>query len=94
MAKDRPGTRALSLQCQVVAEGRDGIFRTCPECSGALDLHQPSLDHPSRLLGTCPGCGTWTIIDEVPEEGRLLVVRLPAVPNLMRALRPTGGAGA
>ncbi|MFO0954329.1 MAG: hypothetical protein U0835_24860 [Isosphaeraceae bacterium] len=35
----------------------------CSHCQGVLDRHQPDSDQPSRLLGTCPDCGLWHLID-------------------------------
>ncbi|WZO99195.1 zinc ribbon domain-containing protein [Isosphaeraceae bacterium EP7] len=31
----------------------------CRDCGGPLEIHQPSVDHPERLLGTCADCGDW-----------------------------------
>jgi hypothetical protein len=37
----------------------------CVGCHGPLERHQPDLDRPDRLLGTCPDpdCGAWYLID-------------------------------
>jgi hypothetical protein len=35
----------------------------CDCCQSVLDLHQPDPDRPDRLLGTCPECGSWFLID-------------------------------
>jgi hypothetical protein len=35
----------------------------CVRCPSTLERHQPDGDRPDRLLGTCPGCGAWYLID-------------------------------
>jgi len=35
----------------------------CPDCRGVLELHQPDQRLPERLLGTCPRCSAWFLID-------------------------------
>ncbi len=41
---------------------------TCHGCSETLDIEQPSAERPDRLLGVCPSCGAWEII-EIVEPG-------------------------
>lgn len=36
----------------------------CACCEGTLDVHQPEPERPERLLGTCPDCGAWYLIDD------------------------------
>lgn len=45
----------------------------CPHCDEPLVLHQPDADQPDRLLGTCPDCRAWFLIDSEAE----VMVRLP-----------------
>ena len=40
----------------------------CPGCRESLDLHQPDPSRPERLLGTCPSCGSWFIIDAATDR--------------------------
>ena len=35
----------------------------CPSCRTPLDLHQPDLRRPEHLMGTCPECGTWCLLN-------------------------------
>ena len=37
----------------------------CVRCQSTLERHQPDEEQPDRLLGTCPGCGAWYLIDLV-----------------------------
>jgi hypothetical protein len=37
----------------------------CPGCGAPLELHQPDPECPERLLGTCPRCGGWFLLDGV-----------------------------
>lgn len=41
----------------------------CLNCDGALCWHQPDPDQPSRLLGTCPACGAWHILEDSAGDG-------------------------
>jgi NAD-dependent SIR2 family protein deacetylase len=60
----------------------------CLRCHTLLELHQPVIDDPSRLIGTCPNCqgsdGAWHVID-MPGPGHdddTLIVLLPP-PGLL-----------
>ena len=35
----------------------------CRNCGSDLDLHQPDLEMPERILGTCDECKTWYLFD-------------------------------
>ena len=45
----------------------------CVSCNDSLVIHQPDEVRPSRLLGTCPECGAWFLID----ADRSVMIRLP-----------------
>jgi hypothetical protein len=34
----------------------------CLRCEGPLDRHQPDVQQPDRVLGTCPTCGAWYLL--------------------------------
>ena len=53
----------------------------CPECRGDLDIHQPDVELPDRLLMTCDRCKAWFIADG---EGRI-----KTAIALERLTRPT-----
>ncbi len=58
---------------------RGGAFAytaDCPDCGNPLDLHQPDPFSPDRILGVCPNCGRWVLID-VGSGGRLILKKLP-----------------
>ncbi len=40
-----------------------GVAR-CLSCKEDLALHQPDVERPDRLLGTCHECGRWYLIDD------------------------------
>lgn len=51
----------------------------CAHCQTPLEHHQPDVEQPDRLLGTCSGCGAWYLIDlqavvmiELPETASLV----------------------
>jgi hypothetical protein len=35
----------------------------CPSCQDRLTVHQPDVERPDRLLGTCPSCSARYLID-------------------------------
>jgi uncharacterized protein YbaR (Trm112 family) len=68
----------------------------CPGCHDQLVVHQPDEQAPGRLLGTCPSCSAWYLIDAVaalmvrlPDEGTIRDVG--AAPKLRVAPEHVGG---
>jgi hypothetical protein len=53
----------------------------CPDCSHPLEIHQPGLGLPTRLLGICVLCRAWLLID-INDQGRTKTTRLPRPPAL------------
>ncbi len=49
----------------------------CPDCEGALVLHQPDVRNPDRLLGVCKRCSDWFLMDLRPDQTAWMVVTLP-----------------
>lgn len=49
----------------------------CPGCRAGLNVHQPEPDQPDRLLGTCPGCGLWSLIVVVADDDQVALYPLP-----------------
>jgi len=35
----------------------------CLACGELLSIHQPDVNAPERLLGTCDACGAWHLVD-------------------------------
>jgi hypothetical protein len=35
----------------------------CPSCHDGLGLHQPDAESPDHLLGVCPECRGWFLVD-------------------------------
>jgi hypothetical protein len=35
----------------------------CPNCGYRMSVHQPDPQSPERLLGTCPACKSWYLMD-------------------------------
>jgi hypothetical protein len=46
---------------------------SCPACCDDLEIHQPDEQQPERLLGLCPSCCAWFLID----FSAAVMVRLP-----------------
>jgi hypothetical protein len=70
----------------------DQVHR-CLRCGGPLELHQPVIEEPDRLIGICLECrgvrSSWHVIDLPPsgESGGAVIVLLPDAPSI-EANRP------
>ncbi len=53
----------------------------CLACGELLLIHQPDINAPERLLGTCDTCGAWHVID----CDRAVMVLLPDTDGLRNA---------
>ena len=88
MAAKKPGPVALTIAVEKAAESVGGPSRwLCLECHDVLDVHQPDAANPARLLGTCPECGEWYVLDfeESLDEPQCLMLHLPTADDLRRA---------
>jgi hypothetical protein len=54
-------TPLASFEC-VRFECSDEVL--CANCQTPLDRHQPDIEQPDRLLGTCCECRCWYLIDD------------------------------
>ncbi len=61
------------------AEAPNGTL--CLVCGELLSLHQPEINSPERLLGTCDACGSWHLVD----LDRAITVLLPDADGLRTA---------
>lgn len=61
----------------------------CHACQSELDLHQPDVTDPDRLLGICGGCGAWSLIQIASSGGSAQVVELPGPAALSRTFDTT-----
>lgn len=52
----------------------------CQLCEAPLSIHQPDINAPERLLGTCDACGSWHLID----CDRAITVLLPDAVGLRK----------
>jgi hypothetical protein len=55
----------------------------CVSCTDPLVLHQPDEACPDRLLGTCPECGVWFLIDRAQD----FMLQLPTKHTLRNRIR-------
>jgi len=62
-------------------DSEDPADPECLACGESLWIHQPDIDTPERLLGTCDGCGAWHLID----GDRAITVLLPDGDGLRNA---------
>lgn len=55
----------------------------CTVCHQPLDLHQPDVEQPDRLLATCGNCGAWHLLQQPDHGKKSLLARLPDFPELL-----------
>jgi hypothetical protein len=80
------GSAARVVEIRLTARAMPGpSVEMCRECSHELDLHQPDSADPDRLLGTCPECGAWLLVQLDSSGGPARVVELPGPAALARA---------
>lgn len=73
------------LASRLPLPGGSPFAMDCPKCRRALDVHQPDIGRPERLLGTCEACGGWYFVVHVPEEDEAVVLALPDDVAIRRA---------
>jgi hypothetical protein len=67
-------SRSLALELiPLPTDFEDHSEVSCPACCDGLVIHQPDQQQPARLLGICPSCSAWFLIDSVAA----VMVRLP-----------------
>ncbi len=54
----------------------------CSACHEPLTVHQPDVESPDRLLGVCPECRVWFLIDATVG----VMIRLPHQETLRDTL--------
>lgn len=89
MSKDRPKAIPATISCSIDRNLNEAALQGCPECQGHLQLHQPEMEHPHRLLATCSECGTWWFLDELPRTGEMVRIRLPSSQALAKLIGPS-----
>lgn len=62
----------------------------CRDCEAPLNVHQPDEDRPEHLLGTCPRCGAWYLIEVGKGTTGAFMFDLPNVALVHAATSPTG----
>ena len=72
---------------ELVARGtiaNDGVESLCcPDCQITLDLHQPDIDQPAQLIGTCGCCSRWFLLVEIDfDGGEMLMLELPSAKSI------------
>ena len=58
----------------------------CLVCDGTLDLHQPDVRSPERVIGVCEVCGNWYMIDLIPGTEEAVMASLPDGQAFLNAL--------
>ena len=81
MSMVSPESRTVALSLTVSRFWIDpGVHAdpSCLACGESLLIHQPDINAPERLLGTCDDCGSWHLID----WDRAITVLLPDADGL------------
>lgn len=89
-----PTSQVIQVALQLVRIRPDELETLrCLKCGAELELDQPDIDEPSRLIATCCDCceegGTWHVIDQGSNDQEWLLVLLPATASLLQ-LAATG----
>jgi hypothetical protein len=62
----------------------------CPDCHDSLDLHQPDIEQPEQLLGTCSCCSKWFWLVEIDHDWTgTMLFELPSVDTLRGLAAPS-----
>ena len=54
----------------------------CLVCEGPLDLHQPDVGRPDRMVGVCMKCERWYVLDSITGTDQALMILLPECDSL------------
>jgi len=54
----------------------------CVHCKSPLDLLQPEVQFPERLLGICEECSSWYFIQLVLERSEVIMLQIPEQRSL------------
>ncbi len=49
----------------------------CADCGASLEVHQPDMSLPERLLGTCEQCGAWYLVVCRASRLDVVIMRMP-----------------
>lgn len=58
----------------------------CAACGTTLDVHQPDLGRPDRLLGICEDCGAWYLMSCRVDRFDTVVLQLPEDDTITKAV--------
>lgn len=90
-----PRDLTIRLDPQTIAiKTHDLPVIPCRACGAGLSVHQPEPESSESLLGTCGACGAWHFIGLAPTGEEAVVLPLPTVSLIRRALTQTDGAPA
>lgn len=82
-----PKTISMTWTATVVDVGSDGLVSPrCQKCRCELDVHQPEEDRPDQLLGTCPACHAWHLVEVAPDGAEAVVLAIPGLDEVRRKL--------
>ncbi len=77
----------LGFVVQSLTAEQDTQPLCCPDCLLQFNLIQPDENDPSRLVGTCDGCGAWVYLVEMEADWRkYIMVELPTGKALQKAM--------
>ncbi len=78
MSPNRPKTATVTLHLIHFSEHSDLLAGIrCLACQRLLEMHQPDVGFPERMLGICPACKSWYLMDLVQDEPEAVMVTLP-----------------
>jgi hypothetical protein len=83
----------VTVTCQVTPLTRaDGELGStlCRACQARLNIHQPDENRPEHLLGTCPSCGKWYLIEFGTGGNDAFLIDLIEFGRIRASLVPAG----
>jgi hypothetical protein len=90
-----PSHRLALEFVRLETDPEDPLGMQCPSCHDLLTIHQPDVERPDLLLGICPECRGWFLIDatagvmsRLPDRGAHRNHRRPPSPGASRSVGP------
>ena|SRR5580658_1181057 len=75
-APSAPALNIVGFTVRRLRAAACGLF-ACPHCDVVLCLHQPDIEDPGQMLGTCDQCSGWFILVGLGTRSAVLAFEVP-----------------